>query len=134
MVKGLKNLYKEEAKTAPNFLVKSIDMAVLSESRRLAKKRLAVSLIGGIVSVFAEFIAIYVVATSAIYSGLVGYLSLVMSDGVLLVAHWREALTSIVEALPVLETAAAVFVFGLVIISINSLLKNIKILSFNFSK
>lgn len=59
-------------------------------------------------------------------SGFYGYLSLIFSDGGILIASWKEFSLALAESMPVLGTIAILSVVLVLLVSVQLALKNMK--------
>ncbi len=89
---------------------------LLEKDKHLAKLRLVAFCFISIVSLLGLIPAVQMLSSDFTKSGFYEYISLVSSDGSLLLSHWREFLLSIAESLPIpslLLSLSLIFVFFL---------------------
>lgn len=95
------------------------------EIKRTAYK-IAISSGISLATIFVTIFSVSNIIKDAYQSGLSEYLSLIFSDGTLLISHWQTYLISITESLPMIQitvTVASVWIFAW---SLNTVVETLK--------
>jgi len=104
----------------PAQLYHTILMAIAMKRRRSARIYLATSILTGSLSVAALLPALSYLYRSIVESGLIRYLSLLVSDSDVATTYWHEFGFTIIEALPILALLGVLTAFLTLCISITT--------------
>lgn len=105
---------------------------IQKEERILAVKKICVFSLIFVISAIAFFPAIIFLASEIKNSGFLQFASLAFSDFEIVKTYWQNFALTILETLPALSLALFLAILFTFLQSIKSLLKNIKIIYYNY--
>ncbi len=117
-----------------NELKKSIISKIRALEIKKTINKIVFSSVVSLISVASTVIFIINIIKDAYQSGLSEYLSLLFSDGKLIVTYWQTYVMSVIESLPIIPIAIAVFSILIFVWSLNKSLENLKTTKFVLSK